>query len=134
MLLQSIHLSRESYGGQNTMKKILFTFNQFVLVCLVLVGMMQVNGLLAQGTSGTILGVVQDASEAVLPGVTVMATNLETNQSRTAISDDEGRYRLAQLPPGNYEVQSELSGFNTQIRGPIALTVGPRLWWTSVWE
>ena len=60
------------------MKKILFTFNQFVLVCLVLVGMMQVNGLLAQGTSGTILGVVQDASEAVLPGVTVMATNLET--------------------------------------------------------
>ncbi len=94
------------------MKKI-----QFFLLAVVLIGM--VAGPLAQGTTGSILGVVQDQSQAVLPGVTVTATSLETNQSRTAISDDEGRYRLALLPVGPYEVQAELTGFPPKFAAPL---------------
>ncbi len=105
------------------MKKIHFTYIQFFLVSFMLIGLMQVSGLLAQGT-GTILGTVQDESQAVLPGVSITATHLETNQSRTAISDDEGRYRLVQLPLGTYEVAAELTGFSTGVRRPIAITVG----------
>ncbi len=106
---------------EQTMKKIQFTYVQFFLLSLVLIGLMQANGLLAQ--SGTILGTVQDESQAVLPGVSVTATNLGTNQSRTTISDDEGRYRVSQLPSGTYEVQAELSGFSTGVRRPIVLSM-----------
>jgi outer membrane receptor protein involved in Fe transport len=104
------------------MKKIQSTFLQVFLFALLLIGV--VSGPLAQGTTGSILGVVQDTSQAVLPGVTVTATSIETNQSRTAISDDEGRYRLPLLPVGPYEVQAELTGFSTEVRRPITLTIG----------
>jgi hypothetical protein len=105
-------------------KRILFTSLQFFLVPFVLIGVMQVDGLFAQGTTGTILGVVEDESQAVLLDVTVTATHVETNQSRAAITDGEGRYRLVQLSLGTYEVQAELSGFITKVRRPITLTVG----------
>ncbi len=103
------------------MKKIQFTYVQFFLLAFVLIGLMQANGLWAQ--SATILGVVQDETDAVLPGVSVTATSLETNQSRTVISDDEGRYRVSQLSSGTYEVQAELSGFSTGVRRPIVITL-----------
>ena len=106
------------------MGKILISGIRLFLVCLALVGVMQVRSLLAQGTSASILGVVEDESQAVLPGVTLTATNLETNLTRTSITDDEGRYRLFQLPLGPYEVRVELEGFNTEVRGPINLTLG----------
>ncbi len=78
------------------MRKNLFTGLRLFVVGLVLVGFMPVSSLLAQ--AGTILGTVHDETEAVLPGVSSTATNLETNQSRTVISGDEGRYLLSQLP------------------------------------
>ena len=106
------------------MKKLLPTSLPCFLVLFVLIGVMQVDGLFAQGTTGTILGVVEDESQAVLLDVTVTATHLETNQSRIAITDGEGRYRLVQLSLGTYEVQAELSGFTTKVRRPITLTVG----------
>ncbi|MEE8461744.1 MAG: carboxypeptidase-like regulatory domain-containing protein, partial [Acidobacteriota bacterium] len=68
------------------MKKNQFTYVKFFVLAFVLIGLMQANGLLAQ--SATILGTVQDETDAVLPGVSVTTTNLETNQSRTVISDD----------------------------------------------
>ena len=103
------------------MKRILSTSIRFFFVSLVLIGLMQVSSLWAQ--SGTILGTVEDETQAVLPGVSVTATNLETNQTRTVISDDEGRYLVSQLPSGTYEVQAELEGFSTGVRRPITLTL-----------
>ena len=52
---------------------------------------------LAQGTTGSILGVIYDQSQAVLPGVSITATNTATGLTRTTLSDDQGRYVLAQL-------------------------------------
>ena len=66
---------------------------------------------------------VQDQSQAVLPGATVTAISIETNQSRTVITDGEGRYRLPLLPVGPYEVQAELVGFTTGVRRPITLSI-----------
>ena len=48
----------------------------------------------------TISGVVTDTSGAVLPGVTVEATNAATQQVRSATTDDGGRYVIADLQPG----------------------------------
>lgn len=67
----------------------------------------------AQSTNGSISGTVSDSTGAVLPGVTVAATNIATGVSRTAISNSSGSYQIGLLPPGTYRVSGELSGFQT---------------------
>jgi hypothetical protein len=62
----------------------------------------------AQTTNGVISGIVSDAQGGVLPGVTVTGRNIETGITRTVVTESDGRYRLAALPPGRYEVRAEL--------------------------
>src|SRR5215470_4731976 len=78
----------------------------------------------AQVTTGTISGVVQDSSGAVIPGVSVTVRNLDTGIVRSVTTDDRGRYTAPNLTLGNYEVEGELTGFQTEIRRGITLTVG----------
>ncbi|HYR85012.1 MAG TPA: TonB-dependent receptor [Terriglobia bacterium] len=78
----------------------------------------------AQVTTGTISGVVQDSSGAVIPGVAVTARNTDTRTARTVTTDEGGRYTAPELSLGNYEVQAQLLGFQTEIRNGIRLTVG----------
>jgi len=75
-------------------------------------------------TSATLAGRVADTSGAVLPGVTITAVHLGRTISRTGVTDADGRYVLAALPVGTYEVRAELSGFKPVARTGIALTVG----------
>jgi len=80
----------------------------------------------AQVNTGTILGTVQDATGGVLPGAEVVATHIDQGRSRTAISDDEGRYRFPNLNLGNYEVEASLPGFQTSVRAGIAIGIDQR--------
>ncbi|HZN10348.1 MAG TPA: carboxypeptidase regulatory-like domain-containing protein, partial [Blastocatellia bacterium] len=77
----------------------------------------------AQSTTGTISGTVKDEREAVLPNATATARNVETNTTRTAATDAEGRFRFANLPVGNYEVTVEASGFAKYVRQGITLVL-----------
>ena len=61
--------------------------------------------------TGTIAGVVQDASGGVLPGVTVTITSQERGFVRSAVSDEQGRYVFAAVSIGNYTVEATLAGF-----------------------
>src|SRR3989442_1846313 len=78
----------------------------------------------AQVTNGTISGVVQDSTGAVIPGVSVIVKNLDTGIARTATTDEGGRYTVPDLTLGNYEVQAQFPGFQTEVRSGITLTVG----------
>lgn len=78
----------------------------------------------AQTASGIISGVVQDESGAVVPGANVTVTNVETGISRSVSSDSAGRYRVPGLIPDHYEVQAQVTGFQTELRKGIELTVG----------
>src|SRR5262245_39726576 len=69
------------------------------------------NFLAAQSTTATILGVVKDESGAVIPGVEITVKQVETGVVHEAISGDTGTYRVPGLPPGNYQVQTALAGF-----------------------
>jgi len=82
------------------------------------------DGLSGQTTTGTILGTIMDESGAVLPGATITVTHLETSETRTVVTGDEGRYATRRLALGNYEVRAGLAGFSTIIRRGIKLTVG----------
>src|SRR5512141_1891170 len=79
---------------------------------------------IGQITTGSILGVVADETGARTPGATVTVTNSDTGITRSLVTDASGRYRAPNLPPGQYEVKAELSGFRTGIRRGIGLTVG----------
>jgi hypothetical protein len=76
----------------------------------------------ARMTGADVRGTVRDQTGGAMPGVTVTATNLETNVARTAVSDGEGRFTIPALPPGRYRVGAEISGFVPQAREvPLAL-------------
>ncbi len=78
-------------------------------------------GAAAQGSGGTVEGIVQDDSGAVLPGVTVTVTSAATGRTRSVVTDSRGAYRMVGLAAGDYTVQGILPGFRTE---PQAVTVG----------
>jgi len=77
----------------------------------------------AQGQTGTIAGVVKDATGAVLPGVTVeVASPALIEKVRSGVTDGEGAYKIINLRPGTYSVTFTLTGFSTVKREGIELT------------
>src|SRR5215471_10707152 len=80
--------------------------------------------LLAQSAgTGALTGTVRDTSNAVIPGVTVTLTSADTNQTRTTITGEEGSYRFALLPPGNYAVRFSLTGCKTSEVSSVTVRV-----------
>jgi len=72
-----------------------------------------------------IIGVISDASGAVLPGVTVTATSPALQVASVAsVSDERGEYRVFPLPIGVYSLLFELPGFQNVRRDGVRLTVG----------
>jgi len=78
----------------------------------------------ARLTGADLTGVLTDQSGGVLPGATVTATNVETNVSRTVMTDGSGRYIVPALPPGMYTMRVELAGFATRTREGVLLALG----------
>ena len=92
-----------------------------MLIC----GLLSAPPAAAQGSEASILGTVADSSGGVLPGVTVTAASpaLQVGQV-TAVTDENGGYRLSPLPIGTYAVTFELPGFETVRQPDVRLTVG----------
>ena len=78
----------------------------------------------SQVTRGRISGTVSDETGALIPGVEVTATNVDTGGTRTVLTGDEGRYVAIDLALGSYEVEAALAGFQTAVRSGIVLSVG----------
>ncbi len=75
----------------------------------------------AQSTTGSLQGQVVDEQQAAMPGATVTVRNVDTNATSSVPTDAQGRWRLPNLPVGNYEVKFELNGFATLLRSGIKL-------------
>lgn len=78
----------------------------------------------AQISSAAISGMVTDASNAAVPGVGVSLKNIETGMQRSTITDAFGRYRVLELPVGEYELTASKDGFQKTVHGGIELSVG----------
>jgi len=80
----------------------------------------------AQSTAinGSIEGVISDESGAVLPGVTVTVTNLDTGDTRVVVTNESGLYRAPLLPLGKYKVEAELQGFKKLEQTGINISAG----------
>lgn len=82
---------------------------------------------LAAGQSferATLQGVVNDASGAPMPGVSVTVRNVETNLTRETVSAQDGRFVVPGLAPGTYDVRAELAGFRAAVQAGVQLQVG----------
>jgi hypothetical protein len=78
----------------------------------------------AQIDQGRLTGTVTDSQNAVLPGVTVTARSVSLQGSRTVVTEADGKYSIAALPSGDYELTFELSGFSALKRGNVKLGLG----------
>ena len=68
----------------------------------------------AQGNpTGTVSGRITDSQGSVLPGVTITASSTALQGVRTVVSSENGDYILTFLPPGDYGIRAEISGFTT---------------------
>ena len=90
-----------------------------ILICLLMV----VPVAFCQGVSGHILGTVKDSSEAVVSNAVVTVTNQDTGFTTKITTGSSGDYRVDNLPPGNYQVRVEASGFRAAVSNGNVVTV-----------
>jgi hypothetical protein len=81
------------------------------------------SGAIAQ-TTGGLTGRVTDSTGATLPGVTVEVRSPSLQGVRSAVTEGDGSYHLAILPPGAYEVRFILEGFNSESRRDVRIALG----------
>src|SRR6185295_15991678 len=81
-------------------------------------------GVSAHAQTSSIGGTVQDSSNALIPGVTVTATNTATGVVATTLTNDSGTYSFVTLPAGPYKISGALQGFQTANVSNITLGAG----------
>jgi Carboxypeptidase regulatory-like domain len=82
-------------------------------------------GVAGQSISGTITGTVTDASSVVVEGANVMAITNPPAGTYRAVSDKNGRYTLAGLPPGTYDIQATATAMQAFTQKGVAVKTGP---------
>jgi hypothetical protein len=81
----------------------------------------------AQFDRGQISGTVKDAQGGVVPGVTVVVTNTQTQIARNTVTDSSGFFTVPNLAPGRYDVSAELQGFKKALRTNVQLDAASAL-------
>jgi hypothetical protein len=104
-----------------------------LLALLILTARLQGN---AQLLYGSIVGTVTDNTTAVVPAATVTVKQMQTGETRSAVTNDSGAYIISTVPAGTYDVSISKAGFkvfdasdvtvliNTTVRVDASLTVG----------
>jgi hypothetical protein len=80
------------------------------VICLMLAASLPI---VAQTTTGRILGSVRDQTGAAVPRATVTITDAQRATTRTATTDESGSYVVSNLAPGVYQVRVRAEGFNS---------------------
>src|SRR5246500_4959121 len=92
-------------------------------VCLAALSLLIPTLLIAQGTTGRIVGRVSDAAGAVLPNVKVILVNEGTSVSRDGKTNDNGDYDFVEVPVGTYRLEFDLTGFKKNVRRGVSLDI-----------
>src|SRR5674476_1408199 len=77
----------------------------------------------SQAVNATLLGTVTDSSGAIVPAAKVTLTEVNTGVNRSSQTNESGNYTFPDMPPGQYTVTVEVSGFKKETRKDAALTV-----------
>jgi carboxypeptidase family protein/TonB-dependent receptor-like protein len=83
-------------------------------------------------TTGAIAGTVRDPSGAVVTGAKVVARSNATDYRRSVTTNESGEFLVPLLPPGNYEVSIEASGFRKAVFPSVTVSVTETIWITTI--
>src|SRR5205085_8208534 len=75
-------------------------------------------------TTAALNGSVRDAAGQAIPGAVITLRELATNQTRQAMSEADGQYRISVLPVGTYEVRVESTGFAPYVNPQVTIALG----------
>jgi hypothetical protein len=78
------------------------------------------------GQEATIVGTITDSSGAAVPKVTITVTRIETGESRSGTTNDNGQYVMPGLPIGHYNVNAKAAGFGQSERNGLVLNLDDR--------
>src|SRR5262245_43454233 len=92
-------------------------------VCVMIVLPLPLDAQTTSSTTGALNGKVTDRTSAVLPGVTVTISSPSMMGTRDTVTGEDGFYRFAAIPPGDYTVAFELSGFTPLKREGIRVAI-----------
>ncbi|MEZ5366676.1 MAG: carboxypeptidase regulatory-like domain-containing protein [Bryobacterales bacterium] len=80
--------------------------------------------LFSQGSTGSITGIVTDASNARLPGASIEVRNVETGVAINASANEAGEYTVPLLQPGRYQLTARMDGFRTYSQTGLVIELG----------
>ena len=83
--------------------------------------------LFGQANTGSIRGTVSDSTGAVVPRAKISLTNVKTGVQASVTTDGLGDYLFEFLPPGDYRIEAEVTGFKKVVRENITLDVTRQL-------
>ena len=84
------------------------------------------NALRAQYDTGSLVGVIQDSTGAVVPGATITVLNKATGAAFATTSGSQGEYEAPSLHTGVYKISAEHAGFSTAVADNVTVSVGGR--------
>jgi hypothetical protein len=93
------------------------------LILLLFVGWFPTRCFAQTAETGALAGSILDASGASLADATIEVTNAATGQTRTTVSQDNGRYTVVLLPPGAYRVTVRKDGFKEKVEESVHIDV-----------
>ena len=89
-----------------------------LIVCLLALSSPSAN---AQVAFGSMVGNITDATGGGIAGATVKITLIQTNESRTVVTNETGGYDVPLLPPGRYTIAGHKQGFKQAMRDGLEL-------------
>src|SRR5688572_29115253 len=103
-----------SFSARRTSLTLLHSFTLVLLSCSLVFG---------QSFTASVRGTAKDSTGGVVPLASVTITDAERGTSQTALADEQGRFTITALPPGQYVLTVESNGFKKFSSGRITLTV-----------
>ena len=96
------------------------------LAILLTIALSSITGLAQTGSQGQISGFVRDAAGAPINGATIVVTDVGTKQQRTATTNSDGYYVVANTPAAVYDVSVEQAGFKKFTQTSVKLDAAAR--------
>jgi hypothetical protein len=95
-----------------------------LVACLVVLGCVSAAMSQAQSNAADLQGTVRDQNGAVVANAAITVRNAGTNMSREATTNDDGYYKIVNLPPGEYVVTVKATNYKTAVVPAVRLTIG----------